>query len=73
MSYVADFLLEETCRHIIECLSVQKQTSNYLSCFLWETQHPTAHGDDSCDFFLEGLHHSKEIHLYVSHAHFIFI
>lgn len=47
-----------------------KQTSNYLSCFLWETQHPTTHGDDSCEFF-GGLHHSKEIHSYFSQQMYI--
>lgn len=65
MGCAADFLIEETRRHIIESLSVQKQTSNYLSCFLWETPHPTTQADDSCELSGE-LRHSKEIHPYVS-------
>lgn len=66
MSHAVEFLLEEARRHMMACLSVQTQTSNYLNCFLWETQHPTTQGDESCDFFLEGLHHCKEIHSCVS-------
>lgn len=65
MGRAADFLIEETRRHIIESLSVQKQTSNYLSCFLWETPHPTTQADDSCELSGE-LRHFKEIHPYVS-------
>lgn len=67
MGHAGNFLIEGTHRHIIECRSEQKQTSNYLSCSLWEAQHPTTNGDDSCDFFFsQGLHHSKETHSYGS-------
>ena len=46
----ADLLIEETRRHIIDSLPVGKQTSNYLSGFLWETQPPTTQGEDAGEF-----------------------
>lgn len=41
--HAADFLTEAT-QHRMPL--DQKQTSNYLSCFLWGAQRPTTHGDD---------------------------
>lgn len=73
MSHAAEFLLEEARRHMMACLSVQTQTSNYLNCFLWETWHPTTQGDDSCDFFWRGcIIVRKFIHMFLNKCTFYF-
>lgn len=72
MGHVADFLIEETRRHGIRCLSVQnKQAITWAaSCGKLSILPPMVMTPVS---FLEGLHHSKEIHLHVSQqTHILF-
>lgn len=70
----ADLLMEETRRHIIESLPVGKQTSNYLSGFLWEAQPPATQGEDSRESAGGAAPFSGNALLrFSTNAHFIFL